>query len=234
MSASRVKRRRHWAHRIPVLGPVALVRPRWSIAVLVGAIAYGLLGHYAAPIRLIAAWDTASLVFLVSTIVMALRASPASMRRRARITDQGAVTVLLLTLAGVSACLLTIITASQEVKRFAGGKELAALMVAATVILTWLVLQCSFALHYAHLYYGDPDNDGKDSGGLDFPSESEPDYLDFAYFSFVLGMTFQVSDVAIRDRGLRRLSLLHGMISFFFSTVIVALTINLLAGLAQP
>ena len=234
MSASRPNAVRHWSHRIPVLGPVALTRPRWSTAVLVGAIAYALLGHFAAPIRLIAAWNAASLVFLVSTIVMALGASPEAVRRRARFMDQGAAIVLLLTLIGVAACLLTIITASKEVKIFAGSKELAAVMVATTVILTWLVLQCSFALHYAHRYYGDPNDDGEDTGGLEFPGENKPDYLDFAYFSFVLGMTFQVSDVTIHDRGLRRLALLHGMLSFFFSTVIVALTINLLAGLAQP
>jgi uncharacterized membrane protein len=218
-----------------MLGPVALTRPRWTLAVILGVIVYFALSHFKAPIRLIAAWNSGALLFLITTIIMAVRAKPEAVRRRARSMDQGALIVLLLTLLGVGACLLTIITASDDVKSFAGGKGAAAVMVAVTVIITWLVTQCSFTLHYAHLYYGDRDASGEQHvGGLEFPGNEPPDYLDFAYFSFVLGMTFQVSDVQITNRRLRRLSLLHGLISFFFTTVILALTINLLAGLAQP
>lgn len=234
MSSSHRRQIRHWSHRIPVLGPVALVRPRWTIAVLVGVLAYAALAHFRAPIRLIAAWDAASLFFVASTALMAMRASPEACRRRAKTMDQGAVIVLLLTLSGVVACLLTIITAAEDLKLFAGSKGAAAAVVAVTVILTWLVTQCTFTLHYAHLYYGDRTGSDEHVGGLDFPGKALPDYFDFAYFAFVLGMTFQVSDVQISDRGLRRLALLHGLISFFFTTVILALTINMLAGLAQP
>jgi uncharacterized membrane protein len=89
----------------------------------------------------------------------------------------------------------------------------------------------TFALRYAHEYYardeGGPDVDR----GLDFPNENEPDYLDFLYFALVLGMTFQVSDVQITSRKLRRIATLHGLLSFLFNTVIVALTVNIAAGL---
>lgn len=225
---------RHWTRDIPLFGPIALARPRWSLAIVVGLVIYFALRGYSGPIRLIGAWDGGSLFFLVTTITMALRATSEQVRSRAKIMDQGAVIVLLLTLFGVGACLLTIITAAEDVKSFAGGKGAAAAVVGTTVILTWLVMNCSFALHYAHLYYGDSDEDpDQHAGGLDFPGDDAPDYLDFAYFSFVLGMTFQVSDVQIVDRDLRRLALLHGMISFFFTTVILALTINMLASLAQ-
>lgn len=218
-----------------MLGPVALMRPRWSASVLLGVVTYAALGQFATSIRVIAAWDFASLLFLVATLFMAVRETPQQLRERARVLDPGgAAIVLLLTMAGVAACLLTIITAASEVKAFAGGKGLAAAVVGSTVALTWLVMQCSFALHYAHLYYGDDDeNPDEHAGGLDFPGDESPDYLDFAYFACVLGMTFQVSDVQVVERGLRRLALLHGVISFFFTTVILALTINLLAGLAQ-
>ena len=234
MSSSPLRPVRHWSHRIPLLGPVALTRPRWSLAVLVGALAYAGLAQFRAPVRLIAAWDTASLFFVISVVVMALRASPQACRRRAKLMDQGAMIVLLLTLCGVVACLLTIITAAEDLKLFAGSKGAAAAVVAVTVVLTWLVTQCTFTLHYAHLYYGDREGGDEHVGGLDFPGKALPDYFDFAYFAFVLGMTFQVSDVQITDRGLRRLALLHGLVSFFFTTVILALTINMLAGLAQP
>ena len=224
----------HWSRRIPLLWPVAIARPRWSLAVVVGIVSYAALRQLPRPIPWIGAWDAACLFFLVTTAVMALRETPQQVRLRARSMDGGAVFVLLLTLLGVASCLVAIVTGSDEVHQFAGSREMAAAVVAATVVLTWLMLQCSFALHYAHLYYGDSDtNPDQHAGGLEFPGEQQPDYLDFAYFSFVLGMTFQVSDVQIVDRGLRRLALLHGVISFFFTTVILALTINILASLGH-
>lgn len=226
--------RRHWSHRIPLLGPVAIARPRWSLSVVVGIVSYLALRHLPAPIPWIGAWDAAALFFLLVTTTMALRETHEQVRLRAKNMDAGAVFVLLLTLLGVGSCLVAIVTGSDEVHQFAGSKGMAAAVVGTTVVLTWLVMQCSFALHYAHLYYGDSDtNPEQHAGGLEFPGEKRPDYLDFAYFSFVLGMTFQVSDVQIVDRGLRRLALLHGVISFFFTTVILALTINILASLGH-
>jgi uncharacterized membrane protein len=97
--------------------------------------------------------------------------------------------------------------------------------------LSWLVTHVTFAFRYAHEYYardaGGPDLDG----GLEFPLEKAPDYLDFLYFALVLGMTFQVSDVQITSRKLRRVATLHGLLSFLFNTVIVAFTVNIAAGL---
>ena len=88
----------------------------------------------------------------------------------------------------------------------------------------------TFALRYAHEYYERRAGCDQVEGGLEFPQEDRPDYLDFTYFSLVLGMTFQVSDVQITSRKLRRLATLHGLISFLFNTIIVALTVNLAAG----
>ena len=98
--------------------------------------------------------------------------------------------------------------------------------------LSWVLLHTIFTTRYAHLYY-DPKDDDSDEhkGGLEFPDEKIPDYIDFAYFSFVIGMTFQVSDVIITSRSIRRIVLLHGLISFAFNAIIVALTISLLANL---
>ena len=87
-----------------------------------------------------------------------------------------------------------------------------------------------FALRYAHEYYNGPADNDID-GGLSFPAEPHPDYWDFVYFSVVLGMTFQVSDVNITSRKLRRLATLHGLMGFLFNTVIIALTVNLASGL---
>ena len=103
------------------------------------------------------------------------------------------------------------------------------------MFLSWFLVHTTFTMRYAHLYYGDKrkEKSEKRGSGLEFPGNDEPDFIDFAYFSFVLGMTFQVSDVEISSREIRRLSLLHSLIAFIFNTVIVALTINALAGLSK-
>ena len=113
-----------------------------------------------------------------------------------------------------------------------GQRTLYVALVAVTLFMSWLMTHVTFAFRYAHEFYandvGGPDVDG----GLDFPGEKSPDYLDFMYFSLVLGMTFQVSDVQITSRKFRRVAALHGLLSFLFNTVIVALTVNIAAGLA--
>lgn len=103
-----------------------------------------------------------------------------------------------------------------------------------TVGLSWVLLHTVFSLHYAHVYYGDTDPSDKRyaaAEGLEFPGKQPPDYLDFAYFSFVVGMTCQVSDVQVTSQRMRRLTLLHGVISFGFNTFILALLINTISGL---
>lgn len=109
-------------------------------------------------------------------------------------------------------------------------------LTASSVFFSWTLIHTVFALRYAHLYYTYPtrkhleDEEGHHAG-LDFPGDEEPDFLDFAYFSFVLGMTFQVADVSITGRNIRRLALLHGFIAFVYNTIIVALSINIISGL---
>jgi len=103
------------------------------------------------------------------------------------------------------------------------------------VTLSWILIHTVFTFRYAHLYYTchvmEEGIHKELEGGLEFPSVDPPDYFDFAYFAFVIGMTFQVSDIQITSRHIRRLVLLHGLLSFVYSTVIVALTINILSGL---
>ncbi|MGZ4001637.1 MAG: DUF1345 domain-containing protein, partial [Mucilaginibacter sp.] len=103
------------------------------------------------------------------------------------------------------------------------------------VIVSWWHVHTVFTMRYAHLYYDTNCDDGsaRKGGGLQFPGADEPDYLDFVYFSFVLGMTFQVSDVEISSRQIRRLAWVHSLISFAFNTAIVALSINIISGLVS-
>ncbi len=103
------------------------------------------------------------------------------------------------------------------------------------VALSWILIHTLFTIRYAHFYYNsppDPDQDTTQTDkGLIFPGTELPDFLDFAYFSFVLGMTFQVADVSISGRVIRRLALLHGFLSFIYNTAIIALSINIISGL---
>src|SRR5262249_18458482 len=99
----------------------------------------------------------------------------------------------------------------------------------ATVVLSWTFTHTIFALHYTHDYYGG----GNRKGGLRFPEDRQPDYWDFVYFSFVIGMTFQVSDVAVTQKSTRRMVVAHGALSFFFTAAIIAMTVNIAANVIQ-
>jgi uncharacterized membrane protein len=209
--------------------------PRLLSAGAVAVLLYFLLsGWTSVATRFLIAFDGGAFVFLAAVWVMMASATPDGMRRRAEIEDEGRYTTLIFSAAAAIAILLTIVFDLRGIKDL--RSELAALRVglaAATILLSWFFMNTIFALHYAHGYYGDadPSSGYKPRGGLVFPGCPEPDYWDFMYFSFVVGMTFQVSDVQIEDYGLRRGVLAHGVLAFFFNVVIVALTINIVAGL---
>lgn len=109
---------------------------------------------------------------------------------------------------------------------------LGALAMAGTVALSWLLLQTEFTLRYTHLYYS-PGPDGRPSGGLDFNQSDPPCYLDFAYYAFTIGMTYQTADVDVTDSRIRAVGLRHALIAFLFGAVIVAATVNLVAGIGS-
>ena len=183
---------------------------------------------------LLIAFDGGAAVFLASVWVMMATATPEGMRRRAELEDEGRYTVLILSAAVATAILLTIVFELHGLKNlpsYLAGLHTA--LAAGTILLSWFFMNTIFALHYAHGYYGDadPSSNYKPTGGLVFPGRPGPDYWDFLYFSFVVGMTFQVSDVQIEDHSLRRDVLIHGVLAFFFNVIIVALTINIVAGL---
>lgn len=169
--------------------------------------------------------------FLGLTWWAMLRATPVTMRRHARQEDAGRLVILSLITTTACASLFAIgfILHDKGVSTKLLFVHLALSIL--TIVSSWLVVHTIFALRYAHAYYQDHKTLQEcKAEGLDFPGEEEPDYWDFLYFSFVIGMTSQVSDVEVTSRSLRRLSLLHGVLSFFFNTTIVAMTINIIAG----
>ncbi|MEO8165175.1 MAG: DUF1345 domain-containing protein [Betaproteobacteria bacterium] len=179
-------------------------------------------------------WDVGVIVALA--LLYALRgALPELMKRIAAQQDAGKWAVMLLTLIAASASLVAI-AGEVPLMRKAGELEkiLRIGVIFTTIILSWAFIHTIFAVHYAHDYYlisGERKGAGATNRGLTFPGESMPTYMDFVYFAFTIGMTFQVSDVQITDPDMRRLALTHGIISFFYATGILALTINIVAGL---
>jgi uncharacterized membrane protein len=206
--------------------PVRVVygRPRTFIAIVAGIVAFFLLPDALRPVtRLVVGWDAFAALYLVLAYIMMLRCGVAHIRRNAVLQDDGRFLLLLLTALGAFASLAAILFELGASKANAPGLILATV----TIVLSWAVVHTAFSLHYAHEFYR-----GSKPGGLQFPSgdkDDEADYWDFVYFSFVIGMTAQVSDVGITDRIIRRTATVHGIISFVFNTALLALMVNIAA-----
>jgi len=205
-------------------------RPRLVTAVVAGALSLLFVPeHLARTTRGLIAWDVGVGLYLVLALILMLRATVDHVRWRASVEDDGALVVLLLTVgaavASIAAIFVELINASELPRP---DQTLRLALVIATIVLSWAYVHVAFALHYAHEFY---DADFKGAPKLEFPGTEEPDYVDFLYFAFVIGMTSQTSDVSISSRQLRHLALIHGVIAFFFNTTLLAITINIAAGL---
>jgi uncharacterized membrane protein len=213
--------------------PVRMARlhARLFIAVLVGlAVIATLPPDWQLSTRLLAGWNVGLALYLVLIHNVIWRCDVARLRRRAKEQDEGGFAILLLSMAATLASLVAIVFELGG-SRQAGHDHMVihVLLAMATLLLSWAFMQTIFSLHYAHEYYGE----GRDKklGGLHFPGENESDYRDFLYFSLVIGMTSQVSDVAITSRSIRRVAALHGVLSFFFNLTVLALTVNMISNL---
>jgi uncharacterized membrane protein len=215
-----------------------LRRPRLAAGVLSGALLYILLlfiSSMSGRLRFVLSWDAGVLVAMA--LLMGLRrALPDTMKRIAAQQDAGKWTVLFLTLAAASASLVAVAVEVPLIRNAGEFEKIVRInLIIATIVLSWAFIHTIFALHYAHDYYssasGGATGAEATNKGLAFPGEAMPTYMDFVYFSFTIGMTFQVSDVQITDPALRGLALTQGIISFFYATGILALTINMVAGL---
>jgi len=206
---------------------------RLLIALAAAAIVFALLpARHILPIRIIFTWDAFGAVILALAWIRIISANPGKVRGTAGIQDSSATVIFLSVIVAACASLFALFYLLGTVKDLSKGKmsEHVALAVS-TVLCSWALVHTVFALRYANLFYLGGNESSDPRAGLDFPGEKAPDYMDFTYFSFVIGMTFQVSDVQITSRRIRRLALLHGIVSFAFNTVILALSINIISGL---
>jgi uncharacterized membrane protein len=209
--------------RMPKPVRVLYARPRTFVSIAVGIAIFFLLPHSIRTVtRLLIGWDSFVMLYLALAYIMISRSAHAHIRRNAIVQDDGRFLILLMTGLGAFASLAAIVFELGASNRSAPQLTLATI----TIALSWAAVHTTFALHYAHDYYrGKP-------GGLQFPSDDEhenADYWDFVYFSFVIGMTAQVSDVGITDKTIRRTATAHGIVSFLFNTALLALMVNIAA-----
>ena len=168
----------------------------------------------------IVAFDIAALVFLGTAVQLMFDKKTGEMREQAARVDASRMELLVITILMLGVVLTALVV------ELGGGKSdpFDAALAIATLVLAWGFTTIVYALHYAHLFYAA--DSGKDAAGLEFPGDDDPDYWDFVYFAVVLGSTFQVSDVEISSRTIRRVATVHGLVAFFFNIGVVALTIN--------
>ena len=208
----------------PVVLRVVYGRPRTFAAIAIGIVAGFLLPGSLRPVtRFIVGWDVFAALYLVLAYIMMLRCDVAHIRRSAILQDDGRFLILLVTALGALASLGAIVYELGASK----GNPAGLILAIATIVLSWTLVHTVFALHYAHDFYRN-----KKPGGLQFPSgdqHEDADYWDFVYFSFVIGMTAQVSDVGITDKAIRHAVTVHGIISFVFNTALLALMVNIAA-----
>lgn len=187
------------------------------------------------PACILIGWDVALAIYLVWTYAMMWRAEVEHIRQRAAEEDEGARFILLLSIAATAASFVAIAFALGGLKSgeghavLPGGAAAHVVLAINTILLSWAFVHTIFTFHYAHEYYGER-GDGK-IGGLEFPHDSRPDYRDFLYFSLVIGMTSQTSDVDICSKVIRRMAAIHGVLSFFFNVTVLALTVNMVSNL---
>ncbi|MFZ4725023.1 MAG: DUF1345 domain-containing protein [Paludibacter sp.] len=207
---------------------------RFIISLILGSLPFLILlnSETSYLLRTMVSWIVFTLTFLVCSWIVIFQRTVNQIKKKAT-EDDGSVAfvffmVLISSFAGMLAVLLIIISKDSGIRE----STLFLPSCILGMILSWLMVHTMYVFHYAHEYYDSKDEKGrKYIGGLNFPDEREPDYLDFAYYSFGLGCTFQVSDISVTSRKIRRITMFHGLLSFVLNTFVVALTINLIAGL---
>lgn len=222
------------AYAVPArIWRIIRVRPRLFIGLFGGIAAFLLLPDVVArPARAVLSWDIGVLVFLGLSAFLFTTERMDRIAVDALEQQEGEWTIFWLTLAAASFSFFAIVNEFTHLRGLPKSQQgLHIALVALTLFASWLMTHTTFAFRYAHEYYEIDPNGAGIVGGLEFPDEKRPDYLDFLYFSLVIGMTFQVSDVQITARKFRRLAAAHGVLAFLFNTIILALTINLAAGM---
>jgi len=182
-------------------------------------------------VRDIAAYDLGAVILLVAIYALTMSDNPDLTRMRAGTDDPGRYVVFVSILISCAIAMGSALLVIPKPQKFVHPWETEFVLVLGIIAVAcaWTLIHTAMSLRYARLFYYDDDGEG--IGGLEFPKTPYPDDFDFAYFSFIIGMTFQVSDVMVTDTAFRRHVLYHSIISFVFNTAIIALGVNIVSGL---
>jgi uncharacterized membrane protein len=225
-----VHRKRRWYHPQSIAGSIA-IRPKLYLSALAGLAALMLLPRdWPAGVRGAVAWDLAAAIYLMLAFQIMLTCKGEALHARAARQDDSRMVILVIILLAITASFVAIAALLGAAKE-APSKAMSLGLAGTTIVLSWTVTQVVFTLHYAHEYYRPTDSPQSIAKGLDFRGDRHPDYWDFFYFATSFGAASQTSDISILTKPLRRLATLHAIISFFFNTAVLALTINLAASL---
>ena len=221
---------RAWYHPRAIGRSIAM-RPQVYLAAMAGLCAFLLLPRtLSLSVREALGWITAGCVYLGFAVRLMADGASHTMAARASRSDESRMVIMTLILLAIGSSFLSIAGLMTEAKEATRQVKLLYLALASiTIIVSWFVTQIVFTLHYAHEFYRPADRGRDKAGGLVFPGEEQPDYWDFVYFATSIGATSQTSDVSIRSRAIRRLATVHAVVSFFFNSAVLALTINLAA-----
>ena len=210
-------------------------RRRLVIGLAAGAaVFFTTRGHLRLWSAAISGWNAFAFVILALDWLTIWTTPQRKLRERAQQEDLSRLVIFVFVVVAACAALFAVGFLIRAHKDQPGGHfAVHLLLTLSTVISSWALLHTVYSLRYAHAFYGDSDDPGvqKHAGGLIFPGDPQPNYFDFAYFSFVVGMTCQVSDVQITSRRMRRITLVHSVLSFGFNTLVLALLINTVSGL---
>ena len=217
--------------QLPWIARVSAV-PRLALAVLAGtAVWLTLRVWFSGQLSVLVGWDVGALCYLSFGWFLVARFDEQLTRLRAQRYDPNNYLIFLLVIGAASASFVAIGFIVGEMRELTFWPRVGRISLSvAALLLSWLLVHTVFAFHYARLYYFQPPEQRAHHRGLRFPDDDEPDYLDFAYYSFVVGMTSQVSDVAVLSRPMRRLTMIHGILSFIYNIAILAMSINIIGG----
>ncbi|SEM19940.1 Uncharacterized membrane protein [bacterium A37T11] len=196
------------------------------------SLAAGLVVFLALPqtmsllVKIMLGWGSLAMIYLILCYLVISSLDASSIKRKAAAEDGNRVFVLILILISAFASFLGVFSliVSDEASK---SKSFIVVLSISVTVLSWLLIHTAFIFHYAYLYY----RSGKNGSGLKFPDDGELDYLDFAYYSFCMGCTFQVSDVSVTSKEIRLVTMLHGLLAFVLNTFVLALAINIAAGM---
>ena len=202
---------------------------RLAVAAAIGVVVAVVCAWFTAwQLTVLAGWVSAAVVLLAWILIEVMRLDPEQTSIHATTEDDSRVTAHLLLVGASSAALMGAAAAFVKASQTEGaGKLVLTAAGVATVVVSWAVVHVVFTLRYAHEYYSDP------AGGIDFKNDEPPDYHDFAYVAFTIGMTFQIADTDVQARLIRRTVLRHALLAYVFGAVILAVTINVIANVIQ-